>query len=82
MAALRIKNNDPRVYFSQLFGMKDHISFNLAKAGYNVSKYLPYGTIAEVIPYLMRRANENSSISEQSAQEITLITNELKKRLS
>jgi len=78
------KNNLPlhhsHIHFSQLFGMSDNITFNLAKAGCNVSKYLPFGPIREVIPYLMRRAQENSSMSGQTGRELSLIKQELKRR--
>jgi proline dehydrogenase len=60
--------------------MSDHISFNLAKAGFWVSKYLPFGPLKEVIPYLMRRAQENSSVSGQTGRELSLIKKELKRR--
>ena len=72
--------NHPHVHFSQLYGMSDHITFNLAKEGCNVSKYLPFGPLKEVIPYLMRRAQENSSISGQTNKELALIKSELKRR--
>ena len=72
--------HDPRIHFSQLFGMSDHITFNLAKAGCNVSKYLPFGPVKDVIPYLLRRAQENSSVDEQSGSELALIRKELKRR--
>ncbi|WP_421828384.1 proline dehydrogenase family protein [Larkinella sp.] len=72
--------NHPHVHFSQLFGMSDHITFNLAKAGCNVSKYLPYGPIADVIPYLMRRAQENSSVAGQTSRELFLIRKEVARR--
>lgn len=68
------------VYFSQLYGMSDNITFNLAKAGCNVSKYLPFGPINDVIPYLMRRAEENSSVSGQTGRELSLIKKEIKRR--
>jgi len=78
------KNNLPlnhsHVHFSQLYGMSDSITFNLAKAGCNVSKYLPFGPIRDVIPYLMRRAQENSSMSGQTGRELSLIKKELKRR--
>ena len=57
-----IAKNDERIYFSQLFGMSDHLSYNLANAGYNVAKYLPYGPVKSVHPYLFRRAQENASV--------------------
>jgi len=72
--------NHPHVHFSQLYGMSDHITFNLAKEGCNVSKYLPFGPLKDVIPYLMRRAQENSSISGQTNKELALIKAELKRR--
>ncbi len=68
------------VHFSQLYGMSDNITFNLAKAGCSVSKYLPFGPIRDVIPYLMRRAQENSSMSGQTGRELMLIKRELKRR--
>jgi proline dehydrogenase len=68
------------VHFSQLYGMSDNITFNLAKAGCSVSKYLPFGPIKDVIPYLMRRAQENSSISGHTGRELGLIKKELKRR--
>lgn len=72
--------NHPNVHFSQLYGMSDNITFNLAKAGCAVSKYLPFGPIRDVIPYLMRRAQENSSVSGQTGRELGLIRKELKRR--
>lgn len=69
-----------RVHFSQLYGMSDNITFNLAHAGCNVSKYLPFGPIKDVIPYLMRRAQENSSVSGQTGRELLLIKKELNRR--
>lgn len=75
-----IIHSHPHVHFSQLYGMSDNITFNLAKAGYSVSKYVPFGPIREVIPYLMRRAQENSSINGQTSRELTLIKKELARR--
>ena len=72
--------NDSRIAFSQLYGMSDHITFNLAHGGYNVSKYVPYGPVKYVMPYLIRRAEENSSVAGQSSRELQLIENELKRR--
>ena len=74
--------NHPHVNFSQLFGMSDNITFNLANAGCNVSKYLPFGPIEDVIPYLMRRAQENTSIKGQTGRELGLILKEIKRRHS
>ncbi len=70
----------PHIHFSQLYGMSDNITFNLAKAGCSVSKYLPFGPIKDVIPYLMRRAQENSSMSGQTGRELGLIKRELERR--
>ena len=70
----------PHIHFSQLYGMSDNITFNLAKAGCSVSKYLPFGPIRDVIPYLMRRAQENSSMSGQTGRELGLIQKEIKRR--
>ena len=72
--------NDPRVYFAQLYGMSDHISFNLAAAGYNVAKYVPYGPVKKVMPYLFRRAEENTSVAGQSSRESEMIGQELRRR--
>jgi proline dehydrogenase len=77
-----VSRNDKRVYFAQLFGMSDHISFNLAHAGYNVAKYVPYGPIREVIPYLIRRAKENTSVKGQTGRELGLIIKEKERRKS
>ena len=71
---------NPRIHFSQLYGMSDNITFNLAQAGYSVSKYLPFGPLRDVIPYLMRRAQENSSVSGQTGRELSLIQKELERR--
>jgi proline dehydrogenase len=72
--------NHDHVHFSQLYGMSDNISFNLAKAGCHVSKYLPFGPIEDVVPYLMRRAQENSSVAGQTGRELALIKKELRRR--
>jgi proline dehydrogenase len=72
--------NHPRVHFSQLYGMSDNITFNLAAAGCNVSKYLPFGPIKDVVPYLMRRAQENTSVKGQTGRELGLIKKELNRR--
>lgn len=80
MDGKRIPRNHPRVHFSQLYGMSDNITFNLAKAGYSVSKYLPFGPIKDVIPYLMRRAQENSSVAGQTGRELSLIKKEMERR--
>lgn len=80
MDKLRIAPHDERVIFSQLFGMSDHISFNLAKAGYRAAKFLPYGPVKDVIPYLVRRAQENTSVSGQMGRELSLLRQEMRRR--
>lgn len=80
MEEKNINKNDKHVYFAQLFGMSDHISYQLAAQGFNVAKYVPYGAIAEVIPYLTRRAAENTSVSGQMGRELSLLTQELSRR--
>jgi len=75
-----IKKDDPRIWTSQLYGMSDHISFNMADAGYNVVKYMPYGPVKSVLPYLIRRAEENTSIAGQTGRELRLIKAELQRR--
>ena len=80
LAKYNVPFNSPNVHFSQLYGMSDNITFNLAKAGCNVSKYLPFGPINDVIPYLMRRAQENSSVSGQTGRELLLINKEINRR--
>ncbi len=76
----KIKNNNKNIWFAQLYGMSDQISFNIANLGYNVCKLLPYGPVNEVIPYLIRRAEENSSVRGQSSRELDLIKKEFKRR--
>jgi len=80
MKEYNILKDDKRVYFSQLLGMSDHISFNLADKGYNVVKYMPYGPVKLVMPYLIRRAQENTSISGQTGRELSLIIKEKVRR--
>ncbi len=75
-----LPHNHPHVHFSQLYGMSDNITYNLARAGCSVSKYLPFGPISDVIPYLMRRAQENTSVKGQTSRELSLIQKELKRR--
>jgi proline dehydrogenase len=72
--------NHPNVYFSQLYGMSDNLSYNLAKADYNVSKYVPYGPVKDTLPYLIRRAKENTAMQGQMSRELELIDKELKRR--
>lgn len=75
-----ISKNDKRIYFSQLLGMSDHISYNLSIDGYNVAKYVPYGPVKEVLPYLIRRAQENTSVKGQTGRELSLIIKEKQRR--
>jgi proline dehydrogenase len=79
---MMLPHNHPHVHFSQLYGMSDTITFNLAKEGFNVSKYLPFGPIQDVIPYLMRRAQENTSVSGQTGRELMQLKRELARRKS
>jgi proline dehydrogenase len=78
--AASLKRPDSLLHFSQLYGMSDNITFNLAKQGFRVSKYLPFGPIEEVVPYLMRRAQENSSVAGQTSREWNLIQKERNRR--
>ncbi|WP_394748725.1 proline dehydrogenase family protein [Spongiimicrobium salis] len=75
-----IENADSRVWFGQLYGMSDHISFNLSHQGYNIAKYLPYGPVKDVMPYLIRRAEENTSVAGQTNRELELLKKERKRR--
>lgn len=75
-----ISPNDKRIYFAQLLGMSDHISYNLAFHGFNVAKYVPYGPVQEVVPYLLRRADENTSVKGQTGRELSLLREEKKRR--
>ena len=76
----KLSKDDKRIYFSQLLGMSDHISYNTAKKGYNVVKYVPYGPVKDVLPYLIRRAAENTSISGQMNRELSNIIKEKRRR--
>lgn len=80
MNELGIDKNDPRVWFGQLYGMSDHISYNLSDQGYNVAKYIPFGPVKDVMPYLIRRAEENTSVAGQTSRELELLKKELKRR--
>jgi len=75
-----VQENDNRLWFGQLFGMSDHISYNLANQGYNVAKYLPFGPVRDVMPYLIRRAEENTSVAGQTSRELNLLKTERKRR--
>ena len=80
MKSNKVNNSNQKVWFGQLYGMSDNISFNLANEGFNAIKYLPFGPIKEVIPYLIRRADENTSVKGQTSRELELIKSELKRR--
>jgi proline dehydrogenase len=80
MKEKNLPNNDPRIHFSQLYGMSDNLSFVLAKEGYNVSKYVPYGPVKDALPYLIRRAKENTAVVGQMSRELELIDQEIKRR--
>lgn len=80
MERRNIPHNLPNVFFAQLLGMSDNLSFNLGAAGYNVAKYMPYGPVKAVMPYLFRRAQENTSVGGQTGRELSLIMKELKRR--
>lgn len=80
MGKFGIPKNHPNVFFAQLYGMSDNISFKLSKEGYNVAKYVPYGPVEKVLPYLFRRAEENTSIAGQSGREFSLIKKEMARR--
>ena len=75
-----IESNDGRIWFGQLFGMSDHITYNLAAQGYNAVKYVPYGPVRDIMPYLIRRAEENTSVAGQTSRELALIEKERKRR--
>jgi len=75
-----LARNESRIWFSQLYGMSDHISFNLADEGYNVTKYIPYGPVRNILPYLIRRAEENTSIAGQTGRELSLLEQERLRR--
>ncbi len=76
----KMANNDTNIWFGQLYGMSDNISYNLAKNGYNVAKYLPFGPVKEVMPYLIRRAQENTSVAGQTSRELNLLQTERNRR--
>ena len=75
-----LAKDDSRIWNVQLFGMSDNISYVMADAGYNVAKYLPYGPVKYVMPYLIRRAQENTSVGGQSSRELTMLREEMKRR--
>jgi proline dehydrogenase len=80
MQEFDVQPGDPRIWFAQLYGMSDNLSYNLAHAGYNTAKYVPYGPVDAVMPYLLRRADENTAISGQSSREFLLIQKEIRRR--
>jgi proline dehydrogenase len=75
-----ISPDNKHFYFAQLLGMSDHISYNLSDAGFQVAKYVPFGPVKEVMPYLLRRADENTSVAGQTGRELSLIIKELERR--
>jgi proline dehydrogenase len=82
LAENAISSDNKQFYFAQLLGMSDHISYNLSHAGFNVAKYVPFGPVKEVMPYLLRRADENTSVAGQTGRELSLIMRELERRKS
>ena len=80
MTEKNISVNDPRVWFGQLYGMSDHITFNMATLGYNIAKYIPFGPVKDVMPYLIRRAEENTSVAGQTSRELSLLKKEKERR--
>ena len=80
MQKKKLNNRHPKVWFGQLYGMSDHISYNLSHLNYNVAKYLPYGPVRDVMPYLIRRAEENTSVAGQTSRELELIKKEISRR--
>ena len=75
-----LKRDDSRIFFAQLLGMSDNISFNLAHEGFNVTKYVPYAPVRDVLPYLIRRAEENTSVAGQTSRELKMLQSELNRR--
>ena len=80
MEEYNIAKDDPRCYFSQLYGMSDNLTFVMAKEGYNSAKYTPYGPIKHVLPYLLRRTEENTSVAGQTSRELQLFATEKERR--
>jgi len=76
----KLKRGDHRIFFAQLLGMSDNISFNLAHEGYNVTKYVPYAKVRDALPYLLRRAEENTSVAGQTGRELRMLKTEMKRR--
>ena len=80
MVEKQLDATNEKFFFAQLLGMSDHISYNLANGGYNVAKYVPFGPVKEVLPYLLRRADENTSVAGQTGRELGLISAEVIRR--
>ena len=80
MEQMEIHKEDRRLWFGQLYGMSAHITFNLAELGYNVAKYIPFGPVKDVMPYLIRRAEENTSVAGQTSRELGLLKMEKERR--
>src|SRR5690606_14338561 len=80
MEKMNIDKQDDRLWFGQLYGMSEHITFNLGELGYNVSKYIPFGPVKDVMPYLIRRAEENTSVAGQTSRELGLLKRERQRR--
>ena len=80
MQQMNLPTQHKHLNFCQLYGMSDHLTFNLAKSGYNVAKYVPYGPVKDVIPYLIRRANENSAVDNEVSRELKMIQEEQQRR--
>ena len=80
MQSASISRSDRRIYFAQLYGMSDTISYNLSNSGFNVAKYMPFGPVELVVPYLFRRAEENKAVTGHSNRELELIRKELQRR--
>ena len=77
---MAIDKRHPHLNFCQLYGMSDNLTFNLASAGYNVAKYLPYGSVHDVIPYLIRRAKENTAVTQDVSRELKFVKKEMRRR--
>ncbi|MGL5546465.1 MAG: proline dehydrogenase family protein, partial [Tannerellaceae bacterium] len=75
-----LRPTDHRIFFAQLLGMSDNITFNLADAGYNTTKYVPYAPVEKVLPYLLRRMQENSSVAGQTGRELRMLKSEITRR--
>ena len=81
MQQTKLKPSHDNIWFGQLYGMSEHITYNLSDSGYNVAKYVPYGPVKDVMPYLIRRAEENTSVAGQTTRELSLLQKEKKRRI-